>query len=173
VRRDFIPTVQHKVAMSALPISALRGNGAGVTAAAREFLRTLDLAQFAVSNASRFANRLENATRSLQGVLPRDSASWGVARKALNLFLRDALYNVYLRDRFKLRRAEACLEIPLDGVVAVALRTRTFEVLPAWRGVKYLTPSSSCLYQDAAMREAQQLNIPRVHLDIYLWTQRD
>ena len=138
MRRDFIPTVQHKVAISALPASALRGNQAGMTAIARDFLRVLDLGQFAVTNPERFNDRLDRATELLLAELRTSSGSWGVARKALNLFLRDSLYNVYLQKRFKLQRAERCFEVPLDGVVAEALRTRFRRALPAWRGVKYL-----------------------------------
>ena len=173
LRRDFIRTVQHKVAISALPASALRGQGeGGVTAAARSFLRTLDLSQFAVSDATRFAARLDQVTNQLRRALPPKCASWGIARKAVNLFLRDAFYNTYLRNRFKLSRAEACFELPLDGVVAKGLRKWVSDPLPRWRGVKHLTPEASGIYQRVALKEALRMHLRRVHLDIYLWTER-
>src|SRR3954454_12802890 len=106
MRRDFIPTVQHKVAISAVPPSTFRGSEAGLVAAARDFLQFLNLSQFAVSDPKRFAARLNRVTSQLRSNLPRESATWGIARKALNLFLRDAFYNTYLRERFKLLRAE-------------------------------------------------------------------
>lgn len=102
--------------------------------------------------------------------LPRGSRSWGVARKALNLFLRDAFFNTYLRKRFKLLRAEACCEVPLDGVVANGLRMRLPKKLPSWPGVRPLTKEVSDAYQTAAMQEARRMHFSRVHLDIYLWT---
>jgi hypothetical protein len=173
LRRDFIRTIQHKVAISALPPSTFRGSPAGLIAAARKFLRKLDLSQFAVSNPQLFTTRLDRATRRLQAALPSGAGTWGVARKSLNLFLRDAFYNTYLRDRFKLLRAETCFEVPLDGVVAKALRKRFGKALPHWRGVKYLTREVSVEYQAAAIREAQQMNLSPVHLDVYLWTIRD
>jgi len=144
-----------------------------MTAIARDFLRVLDLGQFAVSNPERFRDRLDGATDLLLAELRTYSGSWGVARKALNLFLRDSLYNVYLQKRFKLHRAERCFEVPLDGVVAKKLRTRFHRALPAWRGVKYLDPDLSSAYQDFATEWARPLDISRVHLDIYFWARRD
>ena len=173
MRQDFIHTVQHKVAISAIPPSTFRGSKAGLVAAAREFLRTLDLSGFAVSDSKRFATSLDRMTVKFWKTLPRGSGSWGVARKALNLFLRDAFYNTYLRKRFKLLRAESCLEIPLDGVVAHRLRRLLPRKLPAWPGVKLLTKEVSDAYQMAAMHEAHKMNLSRVHLDIYLWTNRE
>ena len=173
MRRDFIQTVQDKVAISAVPPSTFRGSKAGLIAAVRDFLQFLDLSQFAVSDQKRFAARLERVTRQMRSALSRESATWGVARKALNLFLRDAFYNTYLRKRFKLVRAEACYEVPLDGVVANGLRRRFPKQLPRWPGVKPLTKKVSDVYQAAAMKEAQKMDLSRVHLDIYLWTKRD
>jgi hypothetical protein len=161
------------VAISALPSSTFRGSEAGVIGTARDFLRELDLSQFGVSNRRLFADRLDRATQQLYRALPRGTASWGIARKSLNMFLRDAFYNIYLRKRFKLLRAEKSFEVPLDGVVANGLRRRFMEELPPWRGVKYLTKDVSDAYQEAAMREAGSMDLSRVHLDIYLWTTRD
>jgi hypothetical protein len=87
----------------------------------------------------------------------------GAARKALNLFLRDAFYNVYLRQRFKLARCERCLEVPLDRIVADGLCQRRSEPLPRWPGVKHLTARISETYQRAAELEANSLGLSRVH----------
>ena len=173
MRRDFIQTVQDKVAISAVPPSTFRGSKAGLTAGVRNFLKRLDLSEFAVSDPKRFAARLERATSQMQLALSRQGVTWGIARKALNLFLRDAFYNTYLRKRFKLPRAEACYEIPLDGVVAKGLRRRFPKQLPPWPGVRPLTKKVSHVYQAAAMKEAQKMDLSPVHLDIYLWTKRD
>ena len=54
--------------------------------------------------------------------MPKGAQAWGTARKALNIFLRDALYTTYLSKRYGLPRAEASLEIPLDSITAVRLR---------------------------------------------------
>ena len=39
----------------------------------------------------------------------------GAARKAINLFLRDALYNRYLNRRFALSWIQAWIEVPLTA----------------------------------------------------------
>src|SRR5688500_13024764 len=111
--------MQRKVAVSAIPASALRGQGApGVVGAARDFLTEMSLSRFVVQTESGFVRRLDSATRALCGRLPRRGRAWGTGRKALNLFLRDAMYNVYLARQFGLSRMEPFLEIPLDSYVA-------------------------------------------------------
>jgi hypothetical protein len=104
--------------------------------------------------------------------MPAEARHWGVARKAVNLFLRDCFYNIYLRRRFNLEAPEAEYEIPLDRIVAEGLGLRLNGEVPRWRGVGHLSPEVSRLYQTAAKKLAQSMGISRVHLDIYLWTER-
>ena len=70
MRRDFMQTVQHKVAISALPGATFRGSKAGLIAAVRKFLRAIDLSDFAVTDPKRFATRLDQMTYKLTK-LPR------------------------------------------------------------------------------------------------------
>jgi hypothetical protein len=113
---------------------------------------------------------LDRQTEALLDTLPIDGRPWGAARKALNLFLRDSLYNRYLSDHFNLQQIEAWLEIPLDSAVARGLQSGTGRgVLPRWPGLKHLDPSVSTSYQNAAAEHARVLGIARVHLDMYLW----
>ena len=102
--RDFIATVQTKVAVAAVGQSVFRGQGpAGMQKMAQQFLRRLHLRRFAVHGESTFQARLDVATAELLDAFPRSGRSWGAARKSLNLFLRDALHNLYLRSEFGLR----------------------------------------------------------------------
>jgi hypothetical protein len=173
VRRDFIRTVQRKVAISAIPASALRGQRyPGLTRLVRDFLSALPLKQFGVAGPKLFVHRLDGATNQLLSTLPRQVRHWGVARKAVNLFLRDSFYNAYLRDRFALQAAELLYEVPLDEVVATGLARIVPRDLPRWPGVKYLTPKLSQIYQQATAIQAERMGMARVHLDIYLWTDR-
>ncbi|MBV8356760.1 MAG: hypothetical protein JO189_02325 [Deltaproteobacteria bacterium] len=48
--------------------------------------------------------------------------SWGTARKCLNIFLRDATYNYYMRNRYGLEVIEPLLEVPLDNNVEKGIR---------------------------------------------------
>jgi hypothetical protein len=91
----------------------------------------------------------------------------------LNIFLRDALYNSYLRTPYHLDRAEALLELPLDSITAKRLRHVVgADQLPRWPGVKHLSPTVSGQYQTAATAVAQQMNVARVHLDAMWWADR-
>jgi hypothetical protein len=133
MKRDFIRAMQVHTARRAIGPSTLRRQGArGAVKAARRFLGKLELKPFGVGRAELFSSRLDAATTQLQRVLPRGARGWGTARKALNIFLRDATYNNFLRARFSLHRAESLLEIPLDSITARELKEaanlRTFPV---------------------------------------------
>jgi hypothetical protein len=172
-RGEFIKAIQKMVAVGAIGPSALRGQGApGVIAAAREFLAALALEQFAVPTQARFDRVLDKATEDLQRAFPVRARHWGTARKALNLFLRDAFYNLYLHRSYGLGVAEKCFELPLDGITARALREENdARSLPRWHGVKYLDKKTSVLYQAFASELAKKRQIRRVHLDTFLWVE--
>ena len=59
---------------------------------------------------------LDTATMELCAAMPREVRAWGLARKALNIFLRECLYTSYLRDASRLDRSEHYLELPLDSL---------------------------------------------------------
>ena len=89
----------------------------------------------------------------------------------MNLFLRSCLYNHYLRKAYGLSAIESWLEIPLDSVVAKALRREaTSGELPPWPGLKHLTPEAHARFQSYADKSAKHRGLPaRVLLDNYLW----
>lgn len=155
----------------AVSASAARGQRApGLVEAARRYLAVLPLRQFGVSREEVFRSRLDRATQRLTAALPGRGRSWGVARKLLNIFLRDALYTSYLRDRFRLGASEQFYELPLDSITAKRLRREVAAgQLPRWKGVKYLIPEVSQQYQTAAAAIAIARGIARAHLDAYWW----
>lgn len=166
-----IRAIQARTAAVAISPSTVRGQGGeGVVGAARDFLAALDLRRFGVSDKEAFRNELKAATKELMAVLPEKARSWGIARKCLNIFLRDAFYTCYLRDEYGLALAEDFYEIPLDGVVVKELKKRAGRgKLPRWDTVKRLKWEDSLAYQKYARELAQGMKITRVHLDTYLW----
>jgi len=170
----FIDAVQARAARIACGASATRGQGAGVVAAGRQFLAKLPLSQFSVSRPSLFKQRIDRATEQLCASFPPTGRSWGLARKVLNIFLRDALYTTYLAEKFHLKDAEVHLEVPLDSITAGHLCQKAGPgVLPRWLGVRHLTPEASAIYQAYASEFASSQHIARAHLDTYWWGHRD
>ena len=163
--------IQDRTAQLAIGPSTLRNQGAArVVSSARESLRRLDLCLFKVETPQAFMVLLDKETQNLQEALPRAARHWGAARKALNIFLRDALYNVYLSHEYGLGRLEPWLEVPLDGQVARALnREPDGGKLPRWKTIKDLDPAVSKAYQDFAMAVSQRRAVSRVHLDLMYW----
>ena len=160
--------IQRREAFAAILPSTVRNPGAsGVVEAARKFLSQMDLRPFGTKSKAAFTASLEKETEALQKALPKKASTWGLARKALNIFLRNCLYNHYLRTTFHLDHAEPFFELPLDSLVAKALRDRD-EHLPSWRGVKRLEPCDSAKFQTYAARLARPKGYARVHLDALL-----
>lgn len=167
---DFIETMQRRTGVTAVGPSALRGQGRGVLKAAQEYLSFIDLSRIPISSHDEYQHWLDDHTNSLLEKLPILNRPWGAARKALNLFMRDTLYNQYLNKHYGIEKLESLMEIPLDSAVAKGLKRHAGRGrLPHWPGLKSLNPDMSTKFQEYAMEYARAKNIARVHLDVYLW----
>ena len=167
---NFTTTLQRKVAFTAIGPSALRGQGKGVLRASQNFLAQISLTKIPKLSKRKFQSWLEHQTTLLLDNLPIKNRPWGAARKAINLFLRDALYNKYLSKKFDLQLIEKWLEVPLDSVVAKGLKLNGDRgELPIWPGLKNLTREVSEDFQVFASKQARLKGIARGHLDMYLW----
>jgi hypothetical protein len=171
----FISTVQRFVAIEAVGVSALRGQGKGVLGVIRTYLGQLDLSLGDIKNKDQFIDWLDIQTEKILDQLPLKNRPWGAARKAINLFLRCCLYNKYLCEQYELYNYENWMEIPLDSAVAKGLRKevekkKLNKELPSWPGLKYLEKDTSDKYQEIAELIAIQNHLTaKVHLDIFLW----
>jgi hypothetical protein len=168
--QEFLNNIQNFIANN-FSISTIRKMaGAGALKRIQRFMKEdIDLGDLSKSNPSQYGNTLNVLTTKLLIALPEpDRAKWGLARKCLNLFFRDALYNFYLREAYDLGKFEAELEIPLDSHVGKELRQRD-RALPGWKSVIGLTPDQSAKFQESALRIARRESTHRVHLDVVYW----
>jgi hypothetical protein len=161
--------LRHRIARGSISRSTLRGQGAkGVVACARQYLEKVRLWKYSVDSREDFLNILNIETKRLQKSLPKGAQNWGAARKAINIFLREVLYNHHLARSYQLRKIERFLEVPLDGNVGRALcRTPEGRDLPRWTTIKSLTKGKSDLYQAVARRVARRRNSLAIHLDLH------
>jgi hypothetical protein len=152
------------------PSSARRMGPRGTIAAARAFLIGLKLEKYQVTSETQFRRILNRETRAFLKRLSEKARHWGAARKWLNIFLRDAAYNRFLFDHYRLRKLERWLEVPLDSQVAKGLRKeKGGDRLPRWETVIGLTPEVSREYQEFAALVAKRKGTCRVHLDLKYW----
>ena len=166
--------IQHRNARVAIGSSSMRGAGsAGVVRSARAFLSEMPLTPFGTSSESQFRARLDHATDDLKRALPKGAQRWGLARKGLNIFLRDCLYTTYLRDEYDLARAESFFEVPLDSITGARLVKESRGALPPWETVRGLRARTSARYQAVAATLAAEKRIARVHLDAVWWGERE
>jgi len=165
--------VQQRTARVAIGASTARKMGpAGTVAAARNYLANIDLAQFAHANvdANQFNTALDMETANLQAFLPVNGRHWGSSRKFLNIFLRDAVYNSYLREFYHLHMIENLLEVPLDKNVGNRLRCEPEGVqLPVWPGVINIDAGRNRQYQAVATLVGARLAMAVCHLDLLYW----
>ena len=171
-RALFLDAVKSRAARIAATSSAARGRGnAGVVEAARAYLRRMDLSDFGTDDGAVVRAALNRRTQRLRRKLPTRARHWGLARKLLNIFLRDCLYTTYLNTAFQLARAERHLELPLDSITATELKRAAGRgKLPAWPGVRHVTPKVSERFQRSAANLAKEQGIARVHLDAVYWS---
>jgi hypothetical protein len=171
--RDLLQAFESRAARGALGASIMRSaGGRGAVRAGRGFLEEIDLRRFRTSSETRFRSALDETTAGLQAAFPRQARHWGLARKGLNIFLRDCLASVYLRDTYSLQMAEEFYEVPLDSVSGTMLHRLSNGSLPRWGTVRDLTPDLSDEFQTVAGRIAANRGIARVHLDAIWWDQR-
>jgi len=165
--------LKRRTAELAIGHSTLRNQGApGVAAAARQFLASMDLRCFSVASEKTFFKSLDRMTQELVQALPVGTQNWGAARKALNIFLRDCVYDRFLCEHFGLAQIHPWLELPLDNYTAVGLGTTSLgSDLPKWDAIKRLKEKDSAEYQQVARQVASRIGCNRVDLDIYLWRQ--
>lgn len=173
--QQLITGIHKKLAIDSVGASTVRGQGvSGIVDSARAYLGNIDLIAFSVQDADVFRGVLDRETELLRKSLPQRAQTWGIARKCLNIFLREAFYNAYLREYYHLTIAEEWYEIPLDNVVAKKLRRRARllgQKLPQWNTIKSLDVSTSDAYQAFALEVSQNMGIARVHLDTFFWVE--
>jgi hypothetical protein len=167
---DFLRRVQRYVAHLAVTTSVFRAKGsAGAMRAAIDFVSVIDL-ELPQQRCDIFGEFLDEQTEALRAAFPLDWRPWGPARKVLNVFLRDASYNAFLRQRYNLGVIEALLEAPIDSQIAQMLhRQIEGRNLPRWVSIIGLTPDQHREYQIAASGVAKRLGTFPTHLDLWFW----
>jgi hypothetical protein len=170
---SLIEQMQIWVAHSSVASSTVRGQKQGLVRRMRSLLAETDLSRYSKCHPSRFASLLDAETNRIYRKMPPASQHWGIARKTLNIFLRCAAYNVYLRERYDLRRLEPAFELPLDSLTANGLRRVSPRgTLPRWTRLTDVTPEINERFQDRARVIASERGLYRVHLDLFLWLDR-
>lgn len=126
---------------------------------------------FRARNREAFIATLDRQTVRLLAALPPRGRRWGVARKLLNIYVRDCVYSAHLRSAFNLGQIEPFCEVPLDSITAKRLReSDQGAALPTWPGVGRLTPEVSAHFQTVATEIAKVRKLRVVHLDVFWWS---
>jgi hypothetical protein len=175
---EFLRQIHRRVAQTSVGPSAIRNQGASglITISRNYFEKSINLTEFRKKLITdSYKDYLDKLTTDLRSKFPNGGKSWGAARKGLNLFFRDVVYNKYLADLLEIPtdykvnlKTLRNLEVPLDRDVAGGLN-KTFDDLPRWTTIKDLKEKQSKLFQDKALIYADSKGIARIHLDLEFW----
>lgn len=170
-RIDHIDLLRRFLAVESIPANALRNQGKGVPQAIQRGVARIDIRSMATRNLHEYTAWLDTQTEIILQQIRAHGRPWGTVRKAINLFMRACICNHYVREEYGLVRIETFAELPMDSIVAGALkRDGGRGQLPQWPGLKNLNLSIHALFQGAASRMAERLNLnPRFLLDNHLW----
>ncbi len=156
------------ITQSAVRLGRTHKGVTGMRRAAREFCVSIDLDT--LPSPDGYPVKLDGWTDDLRRKFPAGGQYWGVARKCLNIFLRDACYSAHLRETCeRLRLLEPFLEVPLDSYVANGLLSEDGAAkfgLQRWRSIVGLTPPDNDIFQRWASEVSNRKSVHRVHLDL-------
>lgn len=178
----FFENVKKRIAEISVGASALRNQGkSGLVKSARDYFKSsidLDIFFNSVSNNLKYKKYLDSHTEKLNREF--GMSFWGAARKALNLFFREIVYNKFIAEKYffspelKIFNEQIkFLEVPLDSYVANGIKGETKSNLPKWNSIKSLNADDSNTYQERAFEIAEEKKIARVHLDLLYWRQNE
>jgi hypothetical protein len=173
-RRQFLLALRARAARIAITASSMRGPGCGeAIATLRPYVASLDLRPFGTSSTAGFAKALDLVTNTALERMPASCRSWGLARKGLNIYLRECLYTHYLREAYYLHLSEGNFELPMDSLTARKLRAAGNDAAPRWCSVRELDSTENAVFQQLAAQEGSQRGMARIHLDAFWWGLRE
>lgn len=171
---------KRRIANLAIAPGTLRNPGArGVPRAVREFLVKMDLDRFSNTSLSDFQRELNEQTEKLRTALPEGAKHWGIARKAINIYLFEAFYHKEISRRYKLESLKHFLEVPLDSQTSARIKSkgctmenkleRDMATRLKWNSIKGLSRDDSEKFQWLASRIASSMGCDRVELELFFW----
>lgn len=170
--QDFIDLLRKRTASSVIGASTFRSQGPpGTIPIARLFLYgEVDLAKLAATKDERqFKGMLNQYTKRLASRFQGEgNGNWGAARKAINLFFRDVVYNRFLCNYYGLSSIHKWLELPMDRHCYEGLK-EDCKKIGQWPGIKHLSWTLHNEFQIIASELANKRGICRVDLDVWYW----
>ena len=179
-KTEFEKKLYRRIAQVSIGASAIRNQGgSGLIKIFRDYFENeINPSTFfkALPKKKSYRNYLDYHTDQILIRFPKGAKSWGGARKGLNLFLRDFVYNGYFGNKYnvpteysELNSFIKYLEVPLDKEVAQGIIQDCQNEKPKWTNIRRLTPEISEIFQEQADIIANQKGTARVNLDLIYW----
>ena len=165
-----IDLFQRRMANRSVGASALRGQPPKTIEITREFLKKIDFNLFKeVSSEQDFLNKLNEQTSLLGESIP--SKSWGMSRKALNLFLFESAHDTVISEEYSLKHLIPFFELVLDNPNAKRLLelAKNKGINLNWKNIKSLTKEENFHLQQFAKEVSKEKDYERCYLDLEYW----
>jgi len=178
---------KRKLAKTSISTSAFRNQGeSGLIRLTQDYIiKNIDLEKFEKSlRTKKYKVYLDEQTKLLKRAALNKNCKWGTARKGLNIFFRDVLYNSYFFKKYSLKFEYGHqLEIPLDSKTMIKIGQKFKKnnlknlgyTLPLRSTIIGLSQSVSDVYQAAATKiaEIEYDGYTRVDLDMEFWAETE
>jgi hypothetical protein len=116
-------------------------------------------------------------------IYTQDNIPWGTARKCINLFLRNFVYNAFIWKKYRIRSSDFRfngpfnkLELPLDSYSVAGLKAEScledrikYSSNLSKFTITKLNPRRSRRLQDLATLVSKEKKICRINLDVIFW----
>ena len=179
---EFYKHLKRRLSQISIGPSAIRNQGAsGLIKTLRDYFENqINLDEFVklLLDETKYLEFLNHHTSKILILFPENAQSWGAARKGLNLFFREIVYNKFFSNHYSIpenftsfNNYVKYMEVPLDRDVANGLIEDSNGLLPKWNNIKQLTSTISESYQKQAFLIATKENIARINLDLKYWRQ--
>ncbi len=175
-----INLIQERLAYSTMNIRVFRNQGRGKVEKAWRFMKSLNLKLLTKESErgvekeySSYCNRTLH--RLQKKFHKQNSNTFGIATKALNIFLIECYLNKELNKEYKLERIKKFLEVPIDSKVAKFLKKK-YKFLPTFKSIKCLNNATYFAYQERAKFHAQNF-FPKeyafgFYIDLVAWRKK-
>ncbi len=178
---DFYKALTKHLANVSIGVSTVRGYPTGTGKCVREYLGGMDFNQFRlIMNEADYSNIIDEHTKNLVDKLyliidhsKEKTALWGIARKCLNIFMRNACYNRFIYEKYQLSHLMPFLEVPLDSYVGKKLDSHNKNT--KWTTITAINKVTNDNYQSVAtdMAKNEYSFNHRIHLDLIAWRAED
>jgi len=164
-----VELVKKRIVYISISPSVVRGQKSGTMKEIINYLVSINLENFSKVKDEKNFNHLLDMYTNEPG---KKIKCWGIARKAINIFLFQASHDIVLNRKYNLNKIIPYLELILDNNNAKKLvkYAKQKGINLEWEKIKSLDKKTNKKFQKVAKKYAhEEYKCERCYLEFYLW----